>query len=108
MREAFSYLEVTVGSFVKDNYTSCSWSDLCWSTTPIEGSHGLKFPPFIHTLSNYGLVEFKVFRDGFVTLSSLVSINQSLRDVTIATININSTNACEFSATCNLDTATFP
>lgn len=57
-----------------DYYTHCSLSDLCWSTTPGEGNNGLEFPPFVHNLSDCGLGESKLFRDVFVTFSSLMSI----------------------------------
>ncbi len=54
------------------------WGDLCWSTTSQEGNSGLEFPPFVHNLSDCGFVESKLFRDGFVTCSRLMSnINKS-------------------------------
>ncbi|KAL7827601.1 hypothetical protein SRHO_G00333190 [Serrasalmus rhombeus] len=49
---------------LSDYHTPCSWSDLCWSTTPEEGNNGLEFPPFVNSLSDCGLVESKLFRDG--------------------------------------------
>ncbi len=42
------------------------WSDLCWSTTSREGNSGLEFPLFVHSLSDCGLVESTIFRDGFI------------------------------------------
>ncbi len=43
------------------------------STTSREGNGGLEFSPFVHNLSDFGFVETKLFRDGFVTFSSLMS-----------------------------------
>lgn len=56
-----------------DYYTSCFWSDLCWSTTPGEGSNCLKCPLFEHNLSDCGFVESKLFRDGFIPFSRLMT-----------------------------------
>ena len=58
-----------------ENDTSCSWSDFCWKTTPGESNNGAEYPPFVDYLPDSGLVEPKLFREGFVTFSSLVSIN---------------------------------
>ena len=50
-------------------------------TTPGEGNNGAEFPPFVDYLPDSGLVEPKVFRDGFVTFSSLVSIDNLFSEV---------------------------
>ncbi len=55
----------------------CFLSDLCWLTTLGEGNSGLEFPPFVHNLSDCGFVESKLFRDGFLTFSSLMSDSNS-------------------------------
>ncbi len=47
----------------------------------MEGNSGLKFPPFVHNLSDCVFVESKLFRDGFVTFSSLMSNINSFSEV---------------------------
>ncbi len=49
------------------------WSDFCWLTTSREGNSGLEFPSFVQNLSDFVFVEPDLFRDSFVTLSSLMS-----------------------------------
>ena len=50
-------------------------------TTPGESNNGAGFPPFVDYLPDSGLVEPKVFRHGFVTFSSLVSIDNLFSEV---------------------------
>ncbi len=47
----------------------------------VEGNSGLEFPPFVHNLSDCGFVESKIFRDGFVTFSILMSNSNSFSEV---------------------------
>ncbi len=42
---------------------------------------GLEFPPLVHNLSDCGFLESKLFRDGFVTLSILMSNINSFSEV---------------------------
>ncbi len=51
------------------------------ATASWEGNSGLEFPPFVHNLSDCGFVESKLFRDGFVTFSSLMSNINSFSEV---------------------------
>ncbi len=84
VRKAFSCLEVTLGTFATSQTTRLHvllWGDLCWLTTSREGNNGLEFPPFVHSLCDCGFVESKLFRDGFVTFSSLMSNISSFSDV---------------------------
>ena len=41
----------------------------------VKDPNGAEFPPFVDYLPVSGLVELKLFRDGFETFSSLVSID---------------------------------
>lgn len=62
VRDTLSCLEFTLVSFVT-------------MTTPREGITGLKVTQFEQNLSDYELVESKLFIDGFETLSSLTRIS---------------------------------
>ncbi len=58
-----SCLKVTLWSFAT-----------LWTITSLaEGNSGLEFLQFVHNLSDCGFVESKLFRDGFVSFSSLMS-----------------------------------
>lgn len=85
------------------DYTPHSWSYLSWSTPPGEGHNGVKFLPFVHSLSYDRLVESKLFRDCFVTVSSLLSINnpfsEVLRNLIVIPL-IENTRLCHLQITC--------
>ncbi len=67
VRKTFSCLEVTLRLLQPRRLLHVLlWSDLCWSTTSREGNSGLEFPLFVHSLSDCGLVESTIFRDGFI------------------------------------------
>lgn len=50
-------------------------------TTPSVSNSSAEFPPFVYYQPHSGLVGTKLFRNGCVTVSSLVSINNSFSEV---------------------------
>ena len=58
-----------------DYCTPCSWSDFRWTTAPGKSNNSVEFSPFEHYLPDSGLAEPNLFRNGFVTLSRPMSID---------------------------------
>jgi len=76
-REAFSCSDVSTVFY----YTTSCCSDLCGLTSPGEGNNGPEFPPFIHRMSGFGLLELQAFTDDFGTFSKLISRTKTLSEV---------------------------
>lgn len=59
-------------------YTPCSVRDFSWSASPGEWNNDFEFPPFVHNLSVWiGDWWCENFRDGFVTSSRQMSVNNT-------------------------------
>ena len=82
-REACGSFHITLGFFVT------SWIIVylalgvifVWTTAPGNSNNGVEFSPFVHYLSDGGLVSPNIFRSGFVTLSIPMSIDNSFSEV---------------------------
>ena len=65
VKEAICTVEAGFLRGLAECHMACTWSDLYRSTSPGE----------LHNFSDWESVESKVFRDGYVTFSSAMSIN---------------------------------